>query len=132
MSRVVHFEILADDPEALAAFYKDALDWSIRTWDGPQKYWLATTGHEGTAGINGGIMERHFQQPVINTVHTDSLDETIEKVKAAGGTVQHGPNEIPGVGMHAYCADPQGNWFGLLEPGEHAEPAKSTETVEMD
>jgi len=66
-------------------------------------------------------MERHFSQPVINTVHTDLLDETIEKVKAAGGSVVHGPNEIPGIGMHAYCADPQGNWFGLLEPTKEAQ-----------
>ena len=125
MSRVVHFEILADDPEALTTFYKEALDWSIQTWDGPQKYWLANTGHEGSAGINGGIMQRHFDQPVINTVQVESMEESIEKVKAAGGTLNHGPNEIPGIGLHAYCADPQGNWFGLLEPAKPQEPPQT-------
>ena len=40
----------------------------------------------------------------------------LEKVEAAGGKKVHGPNEIPGVGVHAYCADPEGNLFGILQP----------------
>jgi len=39
-------------------------------------------------------------------------------VEAAGGTKIHGPSEIPGVGTHAYCADPEGTMFGLLQPVE--------------
>lgn len=121
MSRVIHFEILADDPDALSTFYKEALGWTIQAWEGPQKYLTVSTGPADTAGINGGIMERHFQQPVINTVQIDSMDDVIAKVKAAGGELTHGPHEIPGIGLHAYCADPQGNWFGLLQPGPAAE-----------
>ena len=45
----------------------------------------------------------------------DSLDETLAKVTAAGGKLVFGPNEIPYVGTHAYCEDPQGNLFGVIE-----------------
>ena len=120
MTRPVHFEILADDPEKVGAFYREVLGWEISSWEGPQPYWLVTTGPEGVPGINGGIMHRHFSQPVINTIEVDSLDEILPKVEAAGGKTVQGPNEIPGRGLHAYCEDPEGNLFGVLEPGLQA------------
>jgi uncharacterized protein len=116
VNRPVHFEILGEDPSALAAFYRDAFQWEIATWEGPQGYWLATTGPDGTPGINGGFMHRHFAQNVINTIAVDSLSDTEARVEAAGGHKVHGPHEIPGVGTHAYFADPEGNLFGVLEP----------------
>jgi predicted enzyme related to lactoylglutathione lyase len=68
---------------------------------GDQPYWLVTTGPDGTPGINGGIMQRYFQQAVINTLEVESLPEMIAKVEAAGGRKVEGPNEIPKVGLHA-------------------------------
>ena len=116
MPRVVHFEILADDPVRASEFYRDALGWDIQTWEGPQGYWLVNTGPDSERGINGGIMNRHFPQPVINTIEVESLDEAIARVEQAGGTSIHGPNEVPGVGLQAYCTDTEGNIFGLHEP----------------
>ena len=51
-------QILSDDPEKTAVFYRDALGWEIATWDGPQAYWLAATGTKGAPGIDGGIMSK--------------------------------------------------------------------------
>ncbi len=116
MSRPVHFEILSEDPEKMAAFYAELFGWEVSNWEGEgEGYWLATTGEEGIPGINGAFMGRHFPQVVINTVEVESLEESMERVKAGGGKVVHGPNEIPGVGMHAYCTDPEGTMFGILE-----------------
>jgi len=115
MKRPIHFEILTDDPEAAGAFYAAVLDWEVSSWAGAE-YWLLKTGEEGTAGIDGAIMGQQFPQAVINTVEVESLAETLQKVEAAGGKLVHGPNEVPGEGMHAYCADPQGILFGLMEP----------------
>lgn len=116
MSRPVHFEILANEPEKMAAFYQQALGWKITTWKGPAPYWLVNTGEEGSPGINGGIMAREFQQGVINTISVASLSETLAKIEAAGGKKVQEPYEIPEVGKHMYCADPEGNLFGLLQP----------------
>jgi predicted enzyme related to lactoylglutathione lyase len=77
-----------------------------------------TTGPEGTPGIDGGIMGRHLPQAVINTIQVESMDETLSKIEGAGGKKVHGPEEIPGVGLHAYCADPGGNLFGIMQPVE--------------
>lgn len=117
MNRPVHFEILADDPEKVAAFYGSLFGWETTTWEGgDEAYWLVMTGPDDVPGINGGIMHRHFEQAVINTVEADSLSDMLEKVEAAGGKTVDGPNEIPGVGLHAYCADPEGSLFGVLQP----------------
>ena len=121
MNRMVHFEIQADNPEALVAFYSKVFGWEINNWDGPQKYWLVTTGPDSEPGINGAIMERHFkQQAVINTSSVEDLDATLKKIDAAGGKKIFGPNEIPGVGVHAYCEDPDGNLFGILQPAPNS------------
>ncbi len=116
MNRPVHFEILADNPERVAEFYRTALGWDITTWGGAEPYWLVTTGPKETPGIDGGIMRRHFPQAVINTIAVESVKEMVAKVEAAGGKAVVGPNEIPGIGTHYYCADPEGNLFGLLQP----------------
>jgi predicted enzyme related to lactoylglutathione lyase len=116
MSRPVHFEIATERPEKVGAFYRDVFGWKIATWEGPQTYWLVTTGAEGTPGINGGIMHRQFPQAVINTIGVASLDDTLAKVEKAGGKKVYGPHDIPNVGRHAYCTDPDGNYFGVLQP----------------
>lgn len=116
MSRPIHFEILSDDPEKTAAFYREALGWEVSTWDGPQSYWLATTGAKGTPGIDGGFMSKEFDQAVINTVHSDDLAAATARIEKAGGKVVNGPNEIPGVGTHSYFSDPDGTLFGVMQP----------------
>lgn len=115
--RPVHFEILAKNPESTAHFYRDALGWEIASWPGgEQSYWLITTGPDSQPGINGGIMGQQFSQTVINTIEVPDLSSVLEKIKTAGGKVIHGPNEVTGVGMHAYCTDLEGIIFGVMEP----------------
>lgn len=116
MNRPVHFEILADDPQKVADFYRRAFGWEITAWQGPQAYWLVKTGADGEAGINGGIMGKALSQAVINTIAVSSLEGTLAKIVEAGGELAQGPNEIPGIGLHAYCCDPEGNLFGVLQP----------------
>jgi predicted enzyme related to lactoylglutathione lyase len=116
MNRPTHFEILGDDPAKLSEFYQEIFGWEINAWGGEeQAYFLATTGPEGTPGINGAVMSRQFTQNVILTHDVENLDAALEKIKAAGGKLFHGPTEVPEVGMHCYCEDPQGNMFGILE-----------------
>jgi uncharacterized protein len=116
MMKVIHFEILADDPERIATSYEAVLGWAVDRPDGAEQYWLVDTGPSDVPGITGGIMARHFPQPVINTVEVTPLDDVVAKVAAAGGTVMHGPNVIPGVGTHGYFKNPEGNIFGAIQP----------------
>ncbi len=116
MSRVIHFEIPADKPEELQKFYGGLLGWQFKKWDGPMPYWLITTGPEGHPGINGGLMARREPgQPPVNTVDVANVDEAITTAISLGGTNVVPKMAIPGVGWLAYCQDPEGNTFGMMQ-----------------
>jgi predicted enzyme related to lactoylglutathione lyase len=121
MPRPMHFEIPADDPARAEAFYGAVFGWKFRKWDGPMPYWLITTGADGEPGIDGGLLPR--SQPgasTVNTIGVASLDDTVRAVEAKGGRVVAPRMGIPGVGWLAYCLDPEGNTFGVLEADEKA------------
>ena len=120
MPRVVHFEIPADDPERAARFYRQALGWIVDKWEGPEDYWLVTTGDESEPGINGGITLRENLPTTVNTVDVPVLDEATDRVESAGGKVLVPRTSVKGVGFVAYCADTEGNVFGLMETNESA------------
>jgi len=40
----------------------------------------------------------------------------VARIEQAGGKRVHGPNDIPTVGFYAYCTDPSGTMFGVLQP----------------
>jgi predicted enzyme related to lactoylglutathione lyase len=115
MPRVVHFEISADKPDRAVEFYKNVFGWNVQKWDGPQPYWLVSTGPDGQPGINGGIMNRMGPQPIVNTVDVPSVDEFLSKITAAGGKAVTPKMPIPGVGWMAYCQDTEGNQFGIMQ-----------------
>lgn len=120
MPRVVHFEINADEPERASKFYTAIFGWEIKNWGGPVPYWLITTGPDNVPGINGGIMNRWENQATINTVGVPNIEEYVEKVKAAGGSVVDEKKAIPGMGYHIYCRDTEGNMFGLFQDDTNA------------
>jgi predicted enzyme related to lactoylglutathione lyase len=116
MHRVIHFEIPADDPARATKFYGEVFGWKIDKFEGPQEYWLVTTGPKDQPGIDGGILPRpHPGAPVVNTIDVPSLDEAIRKVEEKGGKLVVPKMTIPGVGELAYCQDPEGNTFGIIQ-----------------
>jgi len=116
MPRVIHFEIPADNPARAAKFYTEVFGWQINKWEGPIEYWLVTTGDSAAPGINGGLVARqHKEQSTVNTVDVPSVDDFVAKVQQNGGVVVVPKMPIPGVGWLAYCQDPEGNIFGIMQ-----------------
>ncbi len=115
MSRVVHFEINADNPERATRFYAKVFGWKIENLGGPVDYWLATTGAEGEPGINGAIKYRTDNQTTVNTIGVSSVDEAVKTIEKAGGKMIQPKMPIPGVGYFAYCQDTEGNVFGVMQ-----------------
>ncbi|NLG28411.1 MAG: VOC family protein [Chloroflexi bacterium] len=116
MPRVIHFEIAADDPERAVAFYRQAFGWKIEKWEGPMEYWLVETGPADEPGIDGGLGRRTSPgEGTVNTIGVDDIDAALEKVLTNGGKVIGPKHAVPGVGWLAYCADTEGNAFGLMQ-----------------
>lgn len=89
MSRAIHFDLSADNPERAARFYSGVFGWKIEKWQGPSDYWLINTG-----------------------------DDYAEKVQSSGGEIREEKRAIPGVGYLVMCRDTEGNTFGIMQIDE--------------
>ena len=92
MPRVVHFEIYGKKPEQLITFYTKVFGWTFEKW-GPMDYWIIKTG-EGP-GIDGGLGKE--RNPSVNTIDVPDVDNFIEKIEHAGGTVIIPKMTLPGI-----------------------------------
>ena len=88
MPRVVHFELLSDDPEQSVKFFEDAFGWKNQSWEG-QTYWLVDTGEE-ELGINGGIMRASDFPHTQNAVCTIMVDDIGEALAQGRGRRRQG------------------------------------------
>ncbi len=118
-NRIIHFEIPADQPEALTKFYTDLFGWKFQKAPIPgMEYWLCDTGSDGP-GINGAVAQRqNAQQPLMNYVDVSSIDTAIEQATKLGAKVAMPKMPVPGVGAVAAIVDPQGNICGLWEAAQ--------------
>lgn len=126
MSKVVHFEIPADDAPRAAKFYGNVFGWKVTKW-GEQDYWLIDTGTKDKGGIDGGIAPRAglFKNKggvssFVVTIEVKDIEETAKKVKKAGGEWADDGGLIHGVGFMQYFRDTEGNLFGALQPDTEA------------
>ncbi len=123
MSRVIHFEIHAANPERAITFYQALFGWEFTKWEGPMPYWLIKTGDPATRGIDGGLVSRLGPEPVemqavnafVCTVDVAEVDAAVATALAGGGTMAVPKMAIPGVGWLAYVKDPEGNILGLMQ-----------------
>src|SRR5262245_3265291 len=103
MTRVVHFEIHAEQPERAVKFYTTIFGWEISKWDGPMEYWLIKTGPDGQRGIDGGLVRRQRTidgQAVIAyvcTIDVPSVVDYLKEITAHGGSIALPMMPIPGV-----------------------------------
>jgi uncharacterized protein len=126
MSKVIHFEIPADDLDRAKSFYGAVFGWELQTTpvDGGEYTSVKTTeADEQTqlplepGAINGGMFQRNEglpSSPVI-TIDVDGIDDALKQIEAEGGSTVTPRTAIPGMGAFAYFKDPEGNVMGLWE-----------------
>jgi predicted enzyme related to lactoylglutathione lyase len=127
MSRAVHFEIHASNPQAAIDFYSGLFGWSFNKWEGGE-YWMIHTGPDEQPGINGGLMPRRGPVPeamaamnaFVITVDVDDVDQVVAGALAAGGATALPKMPVPGIGWLAYLKDPDGNIFGVMQADTEA------------
>lgn len=126
MSRVVHFEIHAEDVERACEFYRSVFGWELQDWSefAGMPYFGVVTGPEDEPGINGAIMKRMSPNmevggPVAGAVLTlgcNDFDATADRILAAGGTVALAKHALPGMAWQGYFHDTENNVFGIHQP----------------
>jgi predicted enzyme related to lactoylglutathione lyase len=123
MDKVVHFEIPTDDLDRAKDFYGSVFGWRLQTMQEMAYTIVMTTPVDEQTqmptepgAINGGMMERTADAPSpVLTVGVDSIDESLKKVEAEGGTIVRPKTAVPGMGAFAYFKDTEGNVLGVWE-----------------
>lgn len=108
---VVSWQIVADDPEALAGFYAKLFGWSVDR-DNALGYRQLRTG-----SIDGGVWPTH--QPGKATVQlfveVADVDAQIAKATSLGATVLIPKTVLPDGDAMAILLDPAGLSFGVRQ-----------------
>ena len=131
MSRVVHFEIQADDLERAKSFYADVFGWQFEDYSavtGGEPYWGVVTGSDEEPGINGGLLRRPAPAPApeqgtnawVMTIEVEDFDATADRILAAGGRVALPKYALAGMAWQGYFLDSEGNTIGLHQPDPQA------------
>jgi len=115
MSKVVHFEIPAENMERASKFYENVFGWEITKWEGPFDYWLVKTGEEDEQGIGGAIMPKESDEVIRNAISVDSYEEFAEKIEMEGGKMLTEKMGIPGIGYTGTFQDTEGNILLIVE-----------------
>lgn len=111
-------ELATKDLPTAMEFYSKLFGWDLQQSKvTPMDYKEIIT--DGTA--RGGMMAIDENWPPEVPTHWKSYvavanaDETVEKIKEQGGTVQMGPFDAPGVGRMAMVDDPSGAAFAVIQ-----------------
>jgi hypothetical protein len=103
------------------AFYGSLFGWTVHGFD---------LGADGAGTFRSGSGDVALLLPPAGDVESAArwlsyaavrdLDDALELVRRAGGTVVAAPAETAGIGRAAVVADPQGAWFGLVRAPDAA------------
>ena len=112
-------ELMSTDPEAGFAFYSRLLGWQKSTpVDMGEMGTYQLFSHDG-ADIGGMMGLGNAPVPCwLPYFGANGVNAAIGRIKDAGGTVHHGPHEVPGGAFIAIATDPQGAWFAVVGPKE--------------
>jgi predicted enzyme related to lactoylglutathione lyase len=112
---VIFFEVVGNDGAALRDFYRRLFGWTISEVASPMDYGMVA---REDAGIEGGI----GATPTVGAGHTtfyvetDDPQATLRRAHRLGARTLLAPTELPGGGVIALIADPEGHPVGLYRP----------------
>lgn len=111
-NHLCHFEFQASDVAKMQEFYSKVFDWKFE--DAMEGYTMIKTGKEPDGGLMavpegapGPSLQAYFM--------VDSADETLEKVKKAGGQVLVPKTPVHDMGFFAFFMGPDNVGVGIWE-----------------
>ena len=125
-SRIVHFEIPADNVERAKSFYQKAFGWDISKYPGMEYHGVITTETDQTTrmptkvgGINGGMTKRNNEvKNTVITVDVADIDAALKSIEKLGGKTVQKKQPVADMGHTAYFKDTEGNIVGLWQSAQ--------------
>ena len=112
-------ELSTSDLEAGYDFYNKLFGWvKLQDMDmGPMGVYRIVDQGDGKQMGDAGMMTKPPQMPVSAWsfyFNVDSIDAAVRRVESGGGSIHHGPTQVPGGGWMVQGSDPQGATFALF------------------
>jgi predicted enzyme related to lactoylglutathione lyase len=114
-------ELMTRDSAAAEKFYKELLGWEPTDSGMPgMKYTILKAGEKQAGGLMAMPAEIPKEVPShwMAYVAVDDVDTAAGKVEKLGGTILHGPQDVPGVGRFCTIQDPTGAVLSLISMSE--------------
>jgi predicted enzyme related to lactoylglutathione lyase len=120
MSKIVHFEIPADDTGRATQFWGSLFGVEFQTYEGPVEYHMFQNDDQSGGAV---YPRQEGEQGLITYFAVDDIDAAREKVQGLGGTAED-KAPVPGMGWYARAQDTEGNSFSLWQTDETAPEAE--------
>ena len=120
--RVGWRELYVDDWPSAFDFYAGLFGWNkVQAIDmgSMGTYQIFATPGLPPGQMTGGMMTKPPMAPKPGWLYyfiVEAVDAAIARTQAAGGTLVHGPQQVPGGSWIAQFADPEGSMFALVGP----------------
>jgi predicted enzyme related to lactoylglutathione lyase len=116
LSKIVHFEIPADDTARAKEFWGSLFGIQWQSFEGPTEYHMFQNDDQSGGGL---YPRQQGEKGPIVYFSTDDIDSSRQKIKQLGGTVEE-KAPVPGMGWYARAEDTEGNSFSLWQSDENA------------
>src|SRR5262249_60081821 len=121
----VWYDVMTSDTKAAETFYRSVIGWDAKdSGMTDRRYMLLSMGPTMVGGlmpIPKDASKAGVRPAWMGYIGVDDVDIYAKRVKAAGGAIHRGPEDIPGVGRFAVAGDPHGAGFMLFKgDGEQA------------
>jgi len=122
-TRVVHFEIQADNVDRAKGFYQKAFGWDISQFPGMEYHMVGTAETDQKTqqptkpgAINGGLTKRNNEvKTTVITIDVPDIEATLKNVEKLGGKIVRKKEPVADMGFTAYFKDTEGNIVGLWQ-----------------
>jgi len=125
-SKFVWYELMTTDAPAAEAFYRNVVGWGAQDAGmADRPYTLLNVGETMVGGMTPlpqEVRAAGARPGWFGYIGVDDVDAFADRVKHAGGAIQRGPDDIPGIGRFAVVADPQGAAFVLFQGAPGMQP----------
>ena len=116
MSKIVHFEIPADDTGRATQFWGSLFGVEFQTYEGPVEYHMFQNDDQSGGAV---YPRQEGEQGLITYFAVDDIDAARAKVKELGGTAEE-KAPVPSMGWYARAQDTEGNSFSFWQTDETA------------
>jgi uncharacterized protein len=119
MSKIVHFEVPAQDTGRAKEFWGSLFGVEFQTYEGPVEYHMFQNDDQ-----TGGAVypQQEGEKGLITYFNVDDIDSARQRIQELGGKAED-KAPVPGMGWFVRAEDTEGNAFSLWQSDENAPAA---------